>query len=63
MLFNETLKQFQELDKNNEYIVKDANIDKIKHLENGIINILEGQEKEMKISKKIHRGCLKKKGL
>ena len=37
MLFNETLKKIQELDRNLEYIVKDASIVKSKHFENGII--------------------------
>ena len=36
MLFNETLKKFPELDRNNEYIAKDASIVKSKHFEIGI---------------------------
>ena len=63
MLFNETLKIFQELDKNNGYIVMFAHIVKNKHFENGIINILESQENEMNMSEKSQCGCLKKGGL
>ena len=60
MLFNETLKKYPELDRNNEYIVKDASIVKSKHFENGIIKILEGRENEMKMTEKVQCGRLKK---
>ena len=55
-----TLKKFPELDRNNEYIVKDASIVKSKHFENGIIKILEGRENEMKMTEKVQCGRLKK---
>ena len=53
MLFNETLRNIPELDRNNEYIVKDASIVKSKHFENGIIKILEGRKNEMKMTENV----------
>lgn len=53
LLFNEILKNFPDLDKNNKYLSQNSAIVKDKHFEAGVVKIQEGNEEGLSLAEKV----------